>query len=138
MRDNKIAEIDRIYVAELEKLQKKHMKDGALDAANRIAEEIKNIMPDPFVEEFTPSKIIGKWKRIGSGTKFDGDIFEFSTESQGNYNGSEEFKVRFNSTKKTITIDNGKWTNEITQTDQADVLKAVADNGMIYQLVRVR
>lgn len=47
-RDAKVAEIDRIYAAELEKLQKRLMQAGNLKAANEVEEEIARVVPNPF------------------------------------------------------------------------------------------
>lgn len=60
-RDAKIAEINRIYAAELDKLQKKAMSTGNLTAATALQKEIDEVTPDPFKEEV----LVGKWKMVG-------------------------------------------------------------------------
>ena len=47
-RAAKIAEIDRIYASELEKLQEKLMRRGDLAGANKVEEEIRKVVKDPF------------------------------------------------------------------------------------------
>lgn len=109
-RDARVTEIDRIYVAELEKLQAKHMRDGALDAANRISDEINRVMPDPFFKpeekydgtvwawgsggELTLEKggkaIHTKWGRSGK-WKVDGDSVMVESDT------GARFKVLFES-----------------------------------------
>lgn len=69
-REAKIAEIDRTYVAELEKLQKKAMAAGNLAVANEIQKEISEVTHDPFSEENTLGKsrvtpeilTVGEWR----------------------------------------------------------------------------
>ncbi|MCP5543117.1 MAG: hypothetical protein H7A49_04340 [Akkermansiaceae bacterium] len=63
-RDAKVAEIDRVYAAELEKLQKRLMQAGNLKAANEIETEIARVVPNPFKED--PE--IGVWKWGSGGT----------------------------------------------------------------------
>lgn len=63
-RDSKILEINRIYAAELDKLQKKAMASGDLEAATLIQKEIDEVTPDPFKED-TANQIVGKWKMFG-------------------------------------------------------------------------
>lgn len=129
MRDKRVAEIDRIYVAELEKLQKKHMKDGALDAANRIAEEIKKIMPDPFVE----SPIVGKWKRDSDGT-----IFEFKNETSGIFEGSTPFKVVQDPDTKVMNIKSSQWVDTVMLTSDPHTLAGKNSKGVAYTLTRIK
>ena len=54
-RDAKIAEINQIYANELEKLQKLALKNGSLEAANAIEQEIAAVVANPFKER-DPSK----------------------------------------------------------------------------------
>jgi len=48
-RDAKVAEINQAYATALEKLMKKAMAEGNLEAAKVIEEEINKATPDPFV-----------------------------------------------------------------------------------------
>lgn len=147
--------MNKTYVAELEQLMKKAMDSGNLEGANAIQDVIGKITPDPFKagkpkqeakapavspdsKENPMAALIGKWKRVGSGTKYDGDLIEFTSEKKGSYNGKEPFVIRYSGVNKTITIDNGVWKNRITPTDDPDVLDAVTDSGMTYRLVRLK
>ena len=68
-RDAKVAQIDRVYAAELDKLQKKAMAAGNLAAANEIEKEIAAAAPDPFVtgDDAIAKKLRGtSWQHQGS------------------------------------------------------------------------
>lgn len=134
-RDAKIAEINQLYANELEKLQKIALKNGSLEAANAIEKEIATVAPNPL----NPlQSIIGKWKRVGSGTKYDGDVIHFTDEKSGVFNGKDSFKTRYNPQTKLISIDSGRWVNELKLTDNPDVLNGTTDKGLTYQLVRMK
>jgi hypothetical protein len=134
-RDAKIAEINQLYANELEKIQKVALKNGSLEAANAIEKEIATVAVNPL----NPlQSIIGKWKRVGSGTKYDGDLIQFTDEKSGVFNGKEMFKTRYNPSKNLITIENNNWNNEITLTGNPDTLNGKSDKGLVYQLVRVK
>lgn len=69
-RDAKIAEINRTYAAELDKLQKKAMADGNLQAATTIQKEIEAVSANSFLngDESLKSKISGsRWKHSVKG-----------------------------------------------------------------------
>jgi hypothetical protein len=63
-RDAKIAEINRVYAVELEKIQKKAMAAGNLTGANEIEKEIAAVVENPL------DPMIGKWK-WGTGGELD-------------------------------------------------------------------
>lgn len=50
-RDAKIAEINQIYANQLEKLQKLALKNGSLEAANAIEQEIAAAVPNPLKDK---------------------------------------------------------------------------------------
>lgn len=139
-RDAKIAEINKIYQAELEKLKLKALQekntDAAIAIANELGEDSGTFKQSVSVQE--PLKhIIGRWKKADSGTKYDGDLVQFIDERNGLYRGSEAFKVRYNPTSQKITIDSGTWKNTLVFTSDPNKLHALTDNGQIaYQLVR--
>jgi hypothetical protein len=137
-RDAKIAEINQIYATALEKLMKKAMVEGNLETAKLLEEEMNKAAPDPFKVKDPLLSLIGKWKRVGGGNKHDGDIFEFTDERSGQYNGRLPFKFSYNSKTRTITFDSHNWTDKITFTDKPDTLNGVTDTGWSYQLVRMR
>lgn len=64
-RDAKIAEVNRVYAAELEKFKKQAMADGNLSAATVIQKEIEAVSPNPFREE----DLDGVWTATFSGEK---------------------------------------------------------------------
>lgn len=66
-RDAKVAEIDRIYATELEKLQKKAMADGNLAGANEIEKEIAAVVKDPF--DLESALLTRKWNYTVTGGK---------------------------------------------------------------------
>lgn len=64
-RDAKIAEINRVYAAELEKLKKLALADGNLSGATVIQKEIEAVSPNPFKED----DLEGVWTATFSGDK---------------------------------------------------------------------
>ncbi len=139
-RDAKIAEINKIYKEQLAKLKTKALENRDIAAAEAIQAEIdesKSIGP-LAAPNYPIENIIGKWKRVGSGTKYDGDMFEFASIRKGSYNGSLALKVRFNSSTKVIIIDSGLWIDELTFTNDPDKLDGITAQGMTYQLVRFK
>jgi hypothetical protein len=57
-RDAKVAEINRVYVRELEKTKATYMQAGSLELANLVAMEIKAV---PNTEPATEISLEGKW-----------------------------------------------------------------------------
>jgi hypothetical protein len=141
-RDAKIAEIDKIYHAELEKLKLKALqnkdKDAAIAIGKELGEDSGTFAQGVSIED--PLKhIIGRWTKTASKTKYDGDLVEFIDERNGRYRGIENFKVRYNPTTQKITIDSGTWKNTLMLTSDPDKLHAVTDSGSVaYQLVRAK
>lgn len=61
-RDAKVAEIDRVFIAELEKLKTKYTKEGNHDAASGIAKLIADTHgPDPFAKT-DAEKVVTRYK----------------------------------------------------------------------------
>jgi hypothetical protein len=147
-RDAKVAEIDKIYRAELEKLKLKALQEKDTDAAISISKELGEDsgtfqqvahVKDPLTH------IIGRWKRSGMLTSGDGDILEFVDEKngfyinehRGNYGARTPFRSFYNPTTKEITIRSTEWKNKITLTGDPDILDG--DSGEHkYKLTRIK
>lgn len=133
-RDAKIAEINRIYIAELEKLKTKAVNSVDVATTEALAEEIaiaKGEKPD--TNKFTPDQLVGTWIREQSG-KYDGDIFKFSTPRRGSHNGKTNFDVTASSTG--FIIKSNKWINTLTTTDDPNKLEGETPDGKTYILTR--
>lgn len=141
-RDMKIAEINRIYLAELGKIKLKELQNGNTEAAEAIEAEIGGKTGEsgaiPTDEKEVLRSLIGKWRRTGSGTAIDGHIIEFTDEKSGTFEGKATFKTRYIQRKNMVTIDGGAWVNEITLTADPDVLNGKTENGLTYRLVRLQ
>jgi co-chaperonin GroES (HSP10) len=126
-RNAKIAEINRTYAAELDKLQKKAMDGGNLTAANEIQKEIESVTPDPFSngDKEILQKLRGtSWKHEGTNKvmtfREDGKL----GKSWGKLNPEwtvknevvsvEDSKIRISSDWKSMSVKGGdkvgKWT----------------------------
>jgi hypothetical protein len=147
-RDAKIAEIDKIYFAELTKLKLKALQDLDTVAVEAIQKELgeETVMFKQVVQSQDPlAQIIGRWKRSGMLTSGDGDILEFVDEkngffideNRGRYGARVAFRSIYNSTTKEITIRSSEWKNKIILTGDPDTLEGVAGEYR-YKLTRIK
>jgi len=129
-RDAKVAEINQLYATALEKLMRKAMAEGNIDAAKALEDEMHAAAPDPFEEK--PS-LTGKWRR-----DTDGLVFEFKDESTGVFDGSTPFKIGQVSPSGVMRLRSSQWTDTVTKTPDPHVLTGKNSNGAPYTLTRVR
>lgn len=69
-RDAKVAEINRLYARELDKIQKRALRDGDMKGAEAIAKEIAEAEPNPFLsgEKAVSAKLRNsQWKHEETG-----------------------------------------------------------------------
>lgn len=123
-RDAKVAEIDRVYAAELDKLQRRLMADGNLASANEVEDEIKRVTVNPFADEkISTAALLGKWMR-----NTDKNVFVIHDGKTGTHHwtsGTTDFKVSLNPEKSQVTISAKKWSNTLSFDPKAGVLSNV-------------
>lgn len=103
-RDAKIAEIDRIYKAELEKIKLKELKANNADAALAIAKELGEETDKKT--EFSPSEIAGSYEVEFPGKRIVSRSF---TKSFLNDENGNRHKYEIKNDTITVTWDKGSW-----------------------------
>jgi hypothetical protein len=147
-RDAKVAEIDKIYRAELEKLKLKALQNKDADAAIAISKELgedSGTFEQVISVEDPLKHIIGRWTKMGSSTKHDGDTLEFVDKNSGFYINEQgahkglrvPFRSFYNPKTKEITIQSNYWENKIKLTGDPDILDGNA-GGQKYNLSRIK
>lgn len=154
-RDAKVAEIDRVYAAELDKLQRRLMADGNLASANEVEDEIKRVSVNPFADEKpkvassatqtvsveTPgderlAPLVGVWKRDS-----DNGIWNITNTTGGTFNGKRSFTMSFDAENKRVAVIGSNWADHLILTSDPDVVNGTTKiNGKTvrYKLKRVK
>lgn len=149
-RDAKIAEINRTYAAELEKMQKKAMDAGNLTAANEIQGELAAVVSAPFkndpattppvaaqtVEDERLKPLIGVWKR-----DYDNGIWTITDTKGGVFNGSLKFTMSFDAEKNHVLVIGSHWADRLTFAGNPDVVNGSTENNgktTRYRLKRIK
>lgn len=142
-RDAKIAEIDRIYAAELEKCQKRAMADGNLKVANEIEREIARVIPNPLAPNSASTadgdatipemaRLLGLWQRDS-----DSVVWEFKAGNKG-VAGRDAFTVTYNAEEKKYVIASAKWVNKLSFGLGEDVLSGEGGGTYRFKLRRIK
>ena len=124
-RAAKIAEIDRIYASELEKLQEKLMKRGDLAGANKVEGEIRKVVGSEF------SSLIGTWRRDS-----DGGLWEITSTSAGVFNKKLKFRIRRDNAGRNAVVTGDGWEDRLSFTDDPDVVRGEDRAGNQFFLTR--
>lgn len=149
-RDTRLSEINRTYVAEMEKLQKKAMNEGNLEAANAIQQEILKATPDPFrndaatapppganhIEDPKLKPLIGVWKR-----DTDNGVWKITDTTGGTFNDRLRFTMSFDEKNNRVVVVGSHWADQLTFTSNPDVVNgSTVINGKTvrYKLKRVQ
>lgn len=149
-RDTRLSEINRTYVAEMEKLQKKAMNDNNLEAANAIQQEILKATPDPFRADASTAPppgstlnedpklkpLIGVWKR-----DTDNWVCKITDTHGGVFNSNLRFTMSYDEKTHSIIVVGSHWADQLTFTSNPDVLNGSTQiNGKTtrYKLKRVQ
>lgn len=150
-RDYRVAEIDRVYAAELAKLQKRAMDSGNLTAANEIQKEIETVTPNPFADD-DPTKpktqtpeskiderlkpLVGVWKR-----DTDNGVWKITDTAGGVFNGNLPFTMSFDAANNRVAVVGSHWADFLSFTTNPDVVNGSTKiNGKTvrYKLKRIK
>lgn len=146
-RDSKIAEINRVYAAELEKLKKLALADGNLSGATVIQKEIEAVSPNPFKEESTSAAsvpaedqrmlpLVGVWKR-----DTDSGVWNIPDTKGGVFNGRFPFTMTYDAENNRVAVVGTNWADHLTFTNNPDVISGITKvNGKTerYKLRRIK
>lgn len=146
-RDAKIADINRVYAAELEKLKKLALADGNLTGATVIQKEIEAVSPNPFRDESaSPASVpaedqrmlplVGVWKR-----DTDSGVWNIPDTKGGIFNGRFPFTMTYDAENNRVAVVGTNWADHLTFTNNPDVISGSTKvNGKTarYKLRRIK